>query len=228
MARLIFICPYISGNSTRKSNHVNYISTREGVEILAAKELNYSNVGDEEGIVEELQNEYLSFEEDTNSENPEKRSILVNYIAERPGVQKIGTNGLFSMTDEKIVLSRVRKEIAEHEGNVWIPIISLTREDAEQFGYNNAEAWKNLLRAHSADVAASMKIHPDNLRWYAAYHNKDTHPHVHMVIYSTDPKEGYLTKTGIRQLKSALANDVFRPEMLEYYSQKTEQRDALS
>jgi len=228
MARLIFICPYISGNSIRKSNHVNYIATREGVEILAAKELNYANVGDEVGIFEELQSEYLSFENDLNPDNSEKRSILVNYIAERPGVQKMGTNGLFSMTDEKIVLSRVRKEVAEHEGNVWIPIISLTREDAERFGYNNAEAWKNLLRAHSADIAESMKIHPDNLRWYAAYHNKDTHPHVHMVIYSTDPKEGYLTKTGIRQLKSALANDVFRPEMLEYYSQKTEQRDELN
>ncbi|MEA4895403.1 MAG: MobP3 family relaxase [Oscillospiraceae bacterium] len=228
MARLIFICPYISGNGIRRSNHVNYIATREGVEILAAKELNYTNVGDEGGFVEELQSEYLSFENDANSDNPEKRSILVNYIAERPGVQKIGTNGLFSMTDEKIVLSNVRKEIAEHEGNVWIPIISLTREDSEQFGYNNAETWKNLLRAHSADIAESMKIHPDNLRWYAAYHNKDTHPHVHMVIYSTDPKDGYLTKTGIRQLKSALANDIFRPEMLEYYSQKTEQRDELN
>ena len=228
MARLIFICPYISGNGTRKSNHVNYIATREGVEMLAAKELNYSNVGDEEGLVAELQSEYLSFEEDVDPDNSEKRSILVNYIAERPGVQKLGTNGLFSMTDEKIVLSRVRKEVAKHEGNVWIPIISLTREDAEQFSYNNAEAWKNLLRAHSADIAASMKIHPDNLRWYAAYHNKDTHPHVHMVIFSTDPKEGYLTKTGIRQLKSALANDIFRPEMLEYYSQKTEQRDELN
>ncbi len=134
MARLIFICPYISGNNTRRSNHVNYIATREGVEILAAKELNYSNVGDVEGFVEELQSEYLSFEDDVNPDNSEKRSILVNYIAERPGVQKLGTNGLFSMTDEKIVLSRVRKEIAEHEGNVWIPIISLTREDAEQFG----------------------------------------------------------------------------------------------
>ena len=228
MARLIFICPYISGNSTRKSNHVNYIATREGVEMLAAKEINYSNVGDEEGFVEELQSEYLSFEEDVNSDNCGKRSILVNYIAERPGVQKMGTNGLFSMTDEKTVLSHVQKEVAEHEGNVWIPIISLTREDAEQFGYNNAEVWKNLLRAHSADIAESMKIHPDNLRWYAAYHNKDTHPHVHMVIYSTDPKEGYLTKTGIRQLKSVLANDIFRPEMLEYYSQKTEQRDELN
>ncbi|MEG0778687.1 MAG: MobP3 family relaxase [Oscillospiraceae bacterium] len=228
MARLIFICPYISGNSARKSNHVNYIATREGVEILRAKELNYSNVGDEEGFVEELQSEYLSFEKEVDSDNSVKRSTLVNYIAERPGVQKLGTNGLFSMTDEKIVLSRVRKEVAEHEGNVWIPIISLTREDAEQFSYNNAEAWKNLLRARSADIAESMKIHPDNLRWYAAFHNKDTHPHVHMVVYSTDSKEGYLTKTGIRRLKSALANDIFRPEMLEYYSQKTEQRDEVN
>ena len=228
MARLIFICPYISGNGVRRSNHVNYIATREGVEILTKKELTFSHDERKDGGVEELQSEYLSFEEDVDPDNSEKRSILVNYIAERPGVQKLGANGLFSMTDERIVLSQVRKEIAEHEGNVWIPIISLTREDAEQFGYNNAEAWKNLLRAHSSDIAESMKIHPDNLRWYAAYHNKDTHPHVHMVIYSTDHKEGYLTKTGIRQLKSALANDIFRPEMLEYYSQKTEQRDELN
>ena len=136
MARLIFICPYISGNGTRRSNHVNYIATREGVEILTKKELTFSHDESKGGGVEELQSEYLSFEEDVDPDNSEKRSILVNYIAERPGVQKLGTNGLFSMTDEKIVLSRVRKEVAEHEGNVWIPIISLTREDAEQFGYS--------------------------------------------------------------------------------------------
>lgn len=228
MARLIFICPYIKGNATYRSNHVNYIATREGVEIQTVKELCLPTTENRNVLIEEIQNEYISFEEEQGFDNSEKRTMLVNYIANRPGVQKLGTNGLFSVTDEKIVLSQVRKEIAEHGGNVWIPIFSLTREDAEQFGFDNAEAWKNLLRAHSTDIAECLKIHPDNLRWYAAYHDKDTHPHVHMVIYSTESTEGFLTKTGIRQIKSSFANDIFKPEMLEYFSRKSEYRHTLN
>lgn len=65
---------------------------------------------------------------------------LVSYIAERPGVEKIGSQGLFSQTDDKIDLDAVAEEVNNHNGIVFTHIISLRREDAERLGYNNAQA----------------------------------------------------------------------------------------
>ena len=42
-----------------------------------------------------------------------------------------------------------------------------------------------------------IKIPLDHLRWYAAFHRKEHSAHIHLVLFSTDPKEGYLTKQGI-------------------------------
>ena len=114
-----------------------------------------------------------------------------------------------------------------HEGNVWRPIISLPREDAERLGYDRVEAWQNLIKSSLIDIAEGYKIKPDHLRWYAAMHMKEKHIHVHMVIFSTDPKEGYLTKQGIKQIKSALVRQVYKDDLLNVYQKQTVQRDHL-
>ena len=114
-----------------------------------------------------------------------------------------------------------------HIGNVWTHIISLRREDAARLGYDNAAAWRDLIRAHRNDIAAAMKIPPNDFRWYAAFHDEGEHPHVHMMAWSADPKCGYLSKEGIRQIKSTLTNEIFHDEMLHLYAQKSESRDEL-
>ena len=106
-------------------------------------------------------------------------------------------------------------------------ILSLTREDATRLGYDNATAWRNLLRAHRNEIAAAMHIPPKDFRWYAAFHNEGHHPHVHMMAWSVKPGQAYLTRDGIRQIRSQLTNDVFKHEMLQLYEQKSASRDAL-
>ena len=119
------------------------------------------------------------------------------------------------------------KELNEYTGNIWTHIISLRREDAARLGYDSAAAWRNLIRAHRNDIAAAMKIPPNDFRWYAAFHDEGEHPHIHMMTWSADPKYGYLSKDGIRQIKSKLTGDIFRNEMLHLYEQKSESRDEL-
>lgn len=156
----------------------------------------------------------------------EKLSSYMNYIATRPGTEKRGCHGLFGDGDT-VNLNAAKAEIEGYSGRVWTHIISLKREDAARLGYDNAMAWRSLLRAHRNEIAAAMKIPPDHFRWYAAFHNEADHPHVHMMAWSSDPKEGYLSKRGIKTIKSKLTNDVFRHEMLNLYEQKSEQRDAV-
>ena len=118
-------------------------------------------------------------------------------------------------------------ELESYTGNVWTHIISLKREDAARLGFDNAAAWRNLIQAHRNDIAAAMKIPPGDFRWYAAFHDEGEHPHIHMMAWSAKAGQAYLSKEGIRQIKSKLTNDIFRNEMLHLYEQKSESRDEL-
>ena len=173
------------------------------------------------------------------TESGKSRGGYAEYIATREGVEILrggmlgyigerhGSNGLFSDEGEKINLSAIRREIDEHQGNVWGIIISLRRDDAERLGYNSAEQWINLLRSRRNDIAKEMNILPSNLRWYAAYHNKETNPHVHIMVWSKEPREPYLSREGIHNLKQTFASDIFRQELTSIYKKQTEVRDDL-
>ena len=145
----------------------------------------------------------------------------LEYMSERPR-----SHGLFGDKDD-INMDTALEEMATYSGNIWTPILSLKREDAARLGYDTPEAWRSLLRAHRNDIAEAFKIPPQNLRWYAAYHDEGEHPHVHMVVWSAEPKQGYLSTKGIEQIRSKLTNQIFQQEMLHIYEQKSVSRNEL-
>lgn len=167
------------------------------------------------------------------------RGGYVSYIATREGVELLrggmasyvnerqGSNGLFTDEGEMIIMSRIVDEVEHHEGNVWGLIFSLKREDAERLGYNSAEQWMNLLRSHRNDIASQMHIAPEHLRWYAAFHQKEKNPHAHMLVWSTRPREPYLSREGIHNIKKLMAADIFRQDLISVYKRQTELRDDL-
>lgn len=157
-----------------------------------------------------------------------KRENYVDYIASRPHVQKMGAHGLFTAGDEPLVLSKVADEVAHHPSTVWLPILSLRREDAQRLGYNNARRWQMLLTTLAPDMAKAMKIPQEQFRWYAAFHDEGSHPHVHMVCYSADGKSGFLTKDGIARIRSKLVSEIFQQELTEIYQRQTQRRDELT
>ena len=255
MPRIIFKCPYIRGGTGYDSAHlgyyVRYIATREGAEHVNFGTAALPATEKQQDMVEQLLRDFpLSrgmFEYEDYAASPTrgnatefitralednynriaKKENYISYIAQRPRAERIGTHALFTAEDDPLMLSRVADMVAKHSGNVWLPIISLRREDAARLGYDNAEQWKRLLSAHAMEIAQAMKIPWEHFRWYAAFHNEGTHPHVHMVCYSTDPKEGFLTKTGIAEIKSSLVKQIFRQDLTELYSQQTQRRDEL-
>ena len=155
------------------------------------------------------------------------RENYLDYVANRPGVKALGEHGLWDAHGKVPSLENAVAEVARHTGNVWTPVISLSRENAERLGYTDLKNWQDLINASITDIAKGYKIHPDHLRWYAALHEKEKHLHVHMVIFSTAPKEGFLTKQGIRSIKSALVSTIYRNERLHIYEQKDHQRSIL-
>ena len=149
-------------------------------------------------------------------------------MSHRPGVQMDGEHGLWCARGKVRNLSQAVRGVAEHTGSVWTPVVAIRREDAERLGYNDAESWRLLVCACAPEIARGYKIPLEHLRWYAAFHRKEDSVHIHMVVFSSDPKEGYLTRQGIQQVKSAFGRRIFQQDLLHIYEQKTEYRNTLS
>lgn len=246
MARLIVKSPYIKcGSGQGAGGYMKYIATRERVEIIPDDR---PPTRKQEQLITKLVNDFpdtkslLEYEDYTTRPTKANTSSLITlaleenwsqvqssegyarYIATRPRAERLGDYGLFG-DEDGVDLGKAMSELEHYTGNVWTHIISLHREDAERLGYNNAQAWRSLLRTHRNDIAAAMKIPPQDFRWYAAFHDEGKHPHVHMMAWSVKPEQAYLSKDGIRQIKSTLTNQIFKQEMLHTYEQKSQSRD---
>lgn len=158
--------------------------------------------------------EYIATRDGVELIEPTAGGGYLEYIAERPR-----SHGLF-YADGAADLEQTMEEINAHAGPVWTFIYSLKREDAARLGYENGESWRRLLLAHQTELATAMKIPPSSFRWCAAFHDEKHHPHIHMMAWSADPKQGYLTEKGIEQMRSQLSNDIFQDELLSLYQEK--------
>lgn len=257
MSQLIVTSRYLKNgnqkNKTKRRNYTKYIATRETVEIRSQKfvDRNANATKNQEQLINNLINDfpeskrYLEYEDyereptienagelistivERNADVVGNRQNFVGYMAMRPGVEKRGSHGLFNEKNEPIILNQAANEIAEHKGNVWSHVVSLRREDAVRLGYDNSDAWRELVKRHISDIAKAQNIPLCNLKWYAAYHDTTHHPHIHLLVYSTNPKQGFLTKAGIDEIRSAFANDIFHDDLQSIYQEQTVSRDEL-
>ena len=240
-------------SKNKRRNYTKYIATRETVEVRDQNTIDRNNNATKNqqellrGLLSDFPEakKYLEYEDYTVNPTVENASELIStiiernadvignrqnfvgYMAMRPGVQKRGSHGLFNEKDEPIILDRVANEIANHKGNVWSHVISLRREDAIRLGYDNSEAWRQLVMRHISDIAKNQKISLCNLKWYAAFHDTTHHPHIHLLVYSENTKEGFLTNEGINKIRSAFANDIFKDDLQSIYQEQTLSRDEL-
>lgn len=252
MPRLVVVSRYLkSGRSKNLSNYVKYIATREGVATVKENNGTAPATKAQQELISSLLKYFsdsknsFAFEEYSNSPTQKNASKFieetiehnadivankknyVGYLANRPGAVKYGSHGLFSQTDEPISLKKVAKEVAEHKGNVWTHVVSLRRDDAQKMGYDNLTAWRELIKRQIPNIAKQSKIDMANLKWYAAFHDKETNPHVHIVVYSTNEREGFLTKQGCDKIRSGFMNDIYADELKHLYQQQTDTRDLL-
>ena len=256
MPRLIFKCPYIKGGTSAAcahlENYVQYMATRSGVDRIDPGRNGWPATINQKEMIEQIlrdfplscgmfeyedylmtptrsnASEFITRALEDNYDRIAKVDNYLNYIATRPRAQRIGSHGLFTGAEDSLVLAQIAEAVAMHPGNVWLPIISLRREDAARLGYDKADEWKALLSKYAMDMAEAMKIPWEDFRWYAAFHDEAHHPHVHMVCFSADPSKGFLTKQGIAQIKSGLAKEIFRQDLTELYQKQTQRRNELN
>ena len=217
---------------------MKYIATREGVEVLTGK--GPATEKQKEMVAKLLKDfpdvrdsfEYEDYKQaptlhtasalisaalDSHMQNLQSENGYLKYIATRPGAEKHGAHGLFGR-QENTNLTAAMHDLTAHDGNVWTIIYSLHREDAERLGYNNASAWRKLLVSQQNKFAEAFHVPSDSLHWYAAYHDADTHPHIHMMVW-TD-QETVLKRDAVVKLRSAMTNSIFQAELENLYIRK--------
>ena len=254
MSQIIVTSRYLkSGTETKRKNYTRYIATRETVEIREQNMIEREAPATEkqqELLSDLLKNfpeakKYLEYEDFKNNSTVENASELISaiiernadvignrqnfvgYMAMRPGVEKRGSHGLFNDKDEPIILNQAANEIANHPGNIWSHVVSLRREDAVRLGYDNSDRWRDLVKRHISDISEAQRIPLCNLKWYAAFHDTTHHPHIHLLVYSTNVKQGFLTNQGIDKIRSVFANDIFHDDLQSIYQEQTIRRDEL-
>lgn len=252
MPKLIVTSRYLkSGSRKNLANYVKYIATREGSVPSEIKNPNAPVSSSQQELISSMLNdfsdskdlheyedykknttvkrasEFISAVIDRNMDQMTDRKNYVGYLANRPGAVKFGSHGLFSQDNKPINLEKTAQEISEHKGNVWTHVVSLRRDNAQQMGYDNLTAWRDLVKRQIPKIAENQKISLENLRWYAAFHDREFNPHAHILVYSKDEKEGFLTKHGIEKIRSSFANDIYYDELHHLYAQQMDLRNLL-
>ena len=240
MAKLIQKSGYIkSGNIA--AGYMTYIATRENVEKLQGSGPATKN---QRQLIDKLlcdfpeakelfeyedymqaptfgnASAFISMELDTNAHAIQDADGYMKYIATRPQVERQGEHGLFGDSD-LVSLPAAMAELNGHDGRVWTFIYSLRREDAARLGYDNAAQWRKLILSQKQKLAKTIQIPIGSFHWYAAFHDESHHPHIHMMVWSSAPKQkGYLNQNGIAAMRSALTNEVFKDELYALYAEK--------
>ena len=252
MARLITKFKYLKPEDRKNvGGYAEYIATREGAEKIDESRKFAPATNKQKQLIKKILSDFpdskssLEYEDylkdktvgaasefitrmlEENTDEMMHTTTYADYIATRPRAERIGSHGLFTDDGVAVDLQKVSDELNAHTGNVWTAIVSLRREDAERLGYDNGSRWRDMLRSQTQALSENLKIPMSNLRWFAAFHNESYHPHVHMIVYSTDPTEGYLSEKGLMALRSSFAKDIFAKDLLCEYKKQTEHRDAL-
>ena len=252
MAKMITKFKYLKPNARQSvGGYAKYIATREGVEKID-KSFNFAPSSvKQKNLIQKILKDFpdsrtgLEYEDyiknptvcnasefitralEGNAYEVMQIKTYADYIATRPRTERFGTHGLFTDDGVQVKLNEVSGNLNQYGGNVWTVIISLRREDAERLGFNTGERWRDMLRSQTSLISENFHIPMKNLKWYAAFHNESHHPHVHLMVYSTEEKQAYLLKQGVMNLRSAFAKDIFAQDLLCVYEKQTKHRDEL-
>ena len=255
MPRVIVKCRYYTPQNSARDvgGMLRYIGTREGVDRFGVEWRNEKATVAQDELIERFTAtiaqstrlpEYETYQSARSKgsasefisavlENyPELLSdkTYLDYIATRPRTEQYaGTHGLFSEEGIDIDLNKEAELVRNHTGNVFSIIVSLKREDAERLEYNSADRWCNLARNKIQEVAQEYGIPLTHLKWFGAFHNESHHPHIHLMLYSTDGcHPGHINKQGVANLRRVFGTAIFREELRQVYDDQTKVRNKLN
>ena len=140
---------------------------------------------------------------------------------------------------EKNVLSAQVEVETPGNSTVWRHVYSLNASDCERLGVDR-NYMKNLIALKADELAKAYNISPNHLRMVCSWHNKDFHPHLHFLVWSTDSREAFIPhreketdksaalNAATRKVKSSFTNEIFRGDLEYLKEEKSKRRDKLN
>lgn len=140
---------------------------------------------------------------------------------------------------EKNVLSAQVEVETPGNSTVWRHVYSLNVSDCERLGVDR-NYMKNLIALKADELAKAYNISPSHLRMVCSWHNKDFHPHLHFLVWSTDSREAFIPhreketdksaalNAATRKVKSSFTNEIFRGDLAYLKEEKSKRRDKLN
>ena len=209
MSKIRCYNPNKSHAALKNLNYIVYIGTRPGVDLTDVK-------------LDELT---AITEEDITPDEPSANSQYIYYIAKRQNSQ--GLFGNFEFNNITEVAHEVR-DVTDAGVNVYRGIVSLSEEDAVALGYNQKDAWVKYMHSVMNDVGNSLGIPLTALKWCAAVHMKQGHPHCHYTFWRTDGKvmSSYIHVSKQNEIREFLSGQMFKAEREMFLPEKNQYRDA--
>lgn len=146
--------------------------------------------------------------------------ILLDYIAERPGVLNSKCeeiqHGLFDLNGDVESITKTKREMMNSGSNIHHHIISIKLEDAFDIGMDNKESWESLVRRTAVKLAKESNISFKDLGLVGAVHQNKTSFHVHLMQYSkSNDRNMYFTDKGLEHLRKTITKDVYQNQILD-------------
>ena len=209
MSKIRCYNPNKSHAALKNLNYIVYIGTRPGVDLTDVK-------------LDELT---AITEEDITPDEPSANSQYIYYIAKRQNSQ--GLFGNFEFNNITEVAHEVR-DVTDAGVNVYRGIVSLSEEDAVALGYNQKDAWVKYMHSVMNDVGNSFGIPLTALKWCAAVHMEQGHPHCHYTFWRTDGKvmSSYIHVSKQNEIREFLSGQMFKAEREMFIPEKNQYRDA--
>lgn len=206
VSKIRVLPPNKHGTKFSNKSYLHYIATRPGVHLTNGMP-DLSEVQEQSLSIKSTEDEYI------------------RYIAKRPRSHglfgNIDTSNLSALESQMLQLSK--KQL------VYRGIISLSETDAVELGYTTASKWQELMKSIIADVAAEFNVPTTRLNWVAAFHQEETHPHVHYMFWDNElkPRSPYIHVSKQNRCREIISGEIFRAERERTAAEKTIKRDLI-
>ena len=195
MSKIRCYNPNKSHSALKNLNYIIYIGTRPGVDLTDVQ-------------LDELT---ALTEENIKTDEPSANDRYIHYIAKRQNSQGLFGNFEFANITE---VARNVRNMTDAGVNVYRGIVSLCEEDAIALGYTKKEAWVGYMNSVMNDVGNLFGIPVTSLKWCAAVHMEQGHPHCHYTFWRTDGKvmSSYIHTSLQNKVREFLSGEMFKAE----------------
>ena len=167
----------------------------------------------------------------------------VFYMAYRDGVVNNADmgHGLFGKVDNNLTgdfnsienvakTARYVKRKVNSGTIMYDNIISISKEDFMRLGFDNQQAWKDLIKSETHKMAEKIGIPPSQLEYVAAMHIKNGKPDCHLLFWDRNQgvKKAYVHPKTAASIRANFIKVIYAEELAELHQIKNEARDTIT